>query len=107
MGTLSTLTAVIGLGAVASSFTPAAHASDWSIGVGIGLPGVVVISPTPVYVPPPPRYYGPGYYPPGYYPPEYYPPEYYRPPVVDDGDEDDYERHRHRHHRHEDDDDDE
>jgi hypothetical protein len=109
MGTLSTLTAVIGLGVAATSLAPAAHATDWSIGFGIGLPGVVVVSPEPVYVAPPPRYYGPGYYPPGYYSPGYYPPHYYRPPVIVGGvDEDDYERHHHRHHHrhHEDDDDD-
>lgn len=103
MGTLTTLTAVIGLGAVATSLAPTARANDWSIGVGIGLPGVVVVSPAPVYIPPPPRYYVPPYYPPGYYPPGYY-----RPPVIGyDGYEDDYGRHRHRHHRHKDDDDDE
>jgi hypothetical protein len=103
MRALSTLTAVIGFGVVATSLASTARADDWSIGVGIGLPGVVVIAPAPIYVPPPPRYYGPTYYPPGYYRPGYY-----RPPVVDYGGGyvDGYDRHRDRHHRHEDDDDD-
>jgi hypothetical protein len=106
MSTLTTLTAVIGLGAAATSLAPTARANDWSIGVGIGLPGAVVISPAPVYIRPPPRYYVPPAYSPGYYsPPGYYPPGYYRPPVVgSDEYVDGYGRHRHGHNRHEDDD---
>src|SRR5882757_7490388 len=102
MRALSTLTAMIGLGAAAASFTSTARANEWSIGFGISLPGVVVIAPAPVYVPPPPRYYAPPY------PPTvYYPPGYYRPPViVGSGGYIDYDHYRHRHHRHEDDDDD-
>jgi hypothetical protein len=104
MRALATLTAVIGLGAVSTSFASTAHAQDWSIGFGVGLPGVVVVAPPPAYIPPPPRYY----YPPGYY---YYPPEYYRQPVYGYGgyrEGHDYDRDRHHHHHeHEDDDDEE
>jgi hypothetical protein len=103
MRVLSTLV-VTGLGAVATSLAPTARANDWSVGIGIGLPGVVVVSPTPgYYAPPPPRYYVPAYYPPGYY----YPPRYYRPPVDDDGYEGDYHRHHEEHHHHHEEDDDE
>jgi len=102
MRTLYSFGAVVGLGLAAAAVAPSAHAADWSVDVGIGLPGVVVVSPPPVYVPPPPRYYVPPAYVPGYYAP----PRYYRPPVYiyEDG----YDRHRgwHRHHHHEDDDDD-
>jgi hypothetical protein len=100
MRALPTLTAVIGLGAAATGFSSTVHANDWSIGFGIGLPGVVVVAPAPVYVSPPPRYYEPQY------PPVYYPPGYYRAPIVGYYRYPDYERHHHRHHRHEDDDDD-
>jgi hypothetical protein len=106
MRALPTLTAVIGLGAAAASFTSAARAADWSIGFGIGLPGVVVVAPAPEYVPPPPRYYEPPYHPPAYYVPGYYAPGYYRPPVVGYYRYPDYDRHHDRHHRDEDDDDD-
>ncbi len=101
MRALSTLTAVTALGAAAASFTSTARAEDWSIGFGVHLPGVVIVAPAPVYVPPPPRYYEPRY--PGYV---YYPPRYYRPPVVIYGEDPDHDRYRHRHHRHEDENDD-
>ena len=98
MRALSTLAAVIALAAVATSLASTAHAEDWSIDVGIGLPGLVIIAPVPVYVPPPPRYYHPPYY-----PPEYYPPGYYRPTAPDDaGYVERYDRHRDWRHRHED-----
>ncbi len=107
MRTLYSLGAVVGLGLAAAALAPSAHAADWSVAVGIGLPGVVVVSPPPAYVSPPPAYYVPRAYVPGYYPP----PRYYQPPTVigywhrGDGD---YYRHRewHRHYRHDDDDDD-
>ncbi len=111
MRTLYSFGAVIGLGLAAAALAPAAQAADWSVGVSIGVPGVVVVSPPPAYVPPPPAYYVPPSYTPGYYTPGYYPPpRYYRPPVVvgywdRDGD---YWRHRewwHHHHHHHDDDD--
>lgn len=66
MGTLPALTAIVGFGAMATSIAPAASANDWSI--GIGLPGVVVVAPAPIHVPPPPRYYVSGYNAPGYHP---------------------------------------
>jgi hypothetical protein len=102
MRALSTLTAVIGLGAAATAFGSTAHANDWSIGIGIGLPGVVVVAPPPVYLSPPPRYYE------SPYPPQYYAPGYYRPPLIGYYRYPDYDRHRHRHHHeHDDDEDDE
>jgi hypothetical protein len=103
---IRTFGAVIGLGLAAAVLAPGAHAADWSVGVGIGLPGVVVVSPPPAYGPPPTGYYVPPAYVPGYYPP----PGYYQPPrVIGYWDHDgDYYRHRewHRHHHHHDDDDD-
>jgi hypothetical protein len=78
MRALSALTAVIGLGAVGLLAAPA-HAGDWSIGVGIDLPGAVIVAPGPLYVRRPQSYYRPPYYSP-YYSPDYYPPEYYPPP---------------------------
>ncbi len=104
MRTLYSMVAVVGLGVASATLAPNAKAADWSIGVGIGLPGVVVVSPPPEYVPPP-RYYAPA---PVYVPGYYGPPRYYRPPVVID--EDGYYRHRewhHHHHHHDNDDDDE
>jgi len=104
MSTLTSLTAAIALGAAGASFAQATHAGDWSIGIGVSVPGVIVAEPPPVYVSPPPRYYAPPaavpgyYYPPGYYPP---PPAYYGPAVVGhDGYVDVYGRYhwRHRHH---------
>lgn len=59
--------------AAATTFAPAtARADDWSIGITV--PGVIIVVPTPEYeyVPEPPEYYGPAYY----------PPRYYGPPVV-------------------------
>jgi hypothetical protein len=104
MRTLYSMVAVVGLGVASATLASNAKAADWSVGVGVGVPGVVV-SAAPVYVPPP-RYYEPApVYAPGYY---YARPRYYRPPVVIDGD--DYYRHRewewrHHHHHHHDDDD--
>ncbi len=106
MRTLYSFGAVVGLGLAAAALAPSAHAADWSVAVGIGLPpGVVVVSPPPAYVAPPPAYYVPPPDAPGYYPP----PRYYQPPTVigywdRDGD---YYRHRewHHHHHHHDDDD--
>jgi uncharacterized membrane protein len=107
MSALSTVYAVIGLGTASALVVPAAHADNWSIGLSVGLPGVVVVAPAPVYVSPPPRYYVPPCPPRGYYSPGYYPPGSYRSPViVEYGGDRDYERHRGRHHRHDDDDDD-
>ena len=87
MRALYSLFAVVGLGVASAALAPSAHAGDWSVGIGIAVPGVVV-APEPVYVPPP-RYYAPRpVYVPGYYDPDYYaggyyaPPRYYRPPVV-------------------------
>jgi hypothetical protein len=109
MRTLYSLSALVGLGVAAAALAPSAHAADWSIGIGLGVPGVVVVSPPPAYVvAPPPRYYVPPSYVPGYYPP---PPGYYQPPTAigywdRDGD---YWRHRewrHHHHHHDDDDED-
>ena len=106
MRTLNSFGIVVGLGLAAAALAPSAHAADWSVAVGIGLPGVVVVSPPPAYVRPPPGYYVPPGYVPGYYPP----PGYYQPPTVigyrdRDGD---YYRHRewhhHYHHHHDDDD---
>jgi hypothetical protein len=83
MRALACLSALICLGALA----PAARAGDWSLQIGIGVPGVVYAAPGPVYAsppvyysPPPAVYYRPPYY--GYYHPRYYPPAYYRAPVV-------------------------
>ena len=109
MRTVTSMTAAIALGAAAASFAPVTHAGDWSIGIGVSVPGVVVTSPPPLYVsPPPPSYYAPpapvpGYsYPPGYYPP----PGYYGPVVVcNDGYVDAYGRY-HCRHQHDDDNDD-
>ena len=107
MSTLASLTAAIALGAAAASFAPVTYAGDWSIGIGVSVPGVVGTSPPPVYGSPPPRYYAPPaavpgyYYPPGYYPP----PGYYGPAVVCyDGYVDAYGLYRCRH-RHDDDND--
>ena len=76
MRTVTSLTAAIAIGAAAAYFAPMAHAGDWSIGVGVTVPGVVVTAPPPMYVSPPPRYYAPPAAVPGYY----YPPGYYPPP---------------------------
>ena len=102
MSRVTSLTAAIVLGAAAAFFAPVTHAGDWSIGVGVTVPGVVVTAPPPVYVSPPPRYYAPPAAVPGYYyPPGYYPaPGYYGPAVVCyDGYVDAYGRYycRHRH----------
>jgi hypothetical protein len=98
MRTLYSFSAVVGLGLAAAVLAPSVQAHDWSVAVGIGLPGVVVVSPPPAYVSPPPVYYVPPEYVPGYYAP----PRYYRPPtVIGYWDRDrDYYRHRewHRHH---------
>src|SRR5262245_16548596 len=102
MRALHSLVAVVGLGVASAALAPSAQAHDWSVSVGIGWPGVVVVSPPPAYVPPP-RYYAPrpvyvpGYYESGYYAPP--PPRYYRAPVVVYGHE--YCRERGwRHHHH-------
>lgn len=63
-----------------------AHGANWSVGIGIGLPGVVLGGGPTYYSPPPPAYYVPAprpvYYDPP--PPVVYgpppPPVYYRPP---------------------------
>ncbi|HEY6922625.1 MAG TPA: hypothetical protein VI653_04090 [Steroidobacteraceae bacterium] len=107
MRTLYSFGAVVGLGLAAAALAPSAYAADWSVAVGIGVPGVVVVSPPPAYVAPPPTYYVPPPEAPGYY---YPPPRYYRPPtVIGYWDRDrDYYRHRewhhHHHHYHDDDD---
>jgi hypothetical protein len=105
LSTRTALPAVIGLGAVAIMLAPSARADDWSIGVGLGLPGVVIVQPAPVYGPPPRYYVPPPYY---YTPPYYYAPGYYRPPLIGYGEYgDEYVRDHGRHHRHEADEDDE
>jgi hypothetical protein len=79
MRALYSVVAVVGLGVASAAFAPSAKAGDWSVGVQVGLPGLVVASPPPDYYVPPPRYYAPRpVYEPGYYAP----PRYYRPPVV-------------------------
>ena len=108
MSTVTSLTAAIAIGAAAACFAPTTHAGDWSIGVGVTVPGVVVTAPPPVYVSPPPPNYAPPAPAPGYYyPPGYYaPPGYYGPAVVcHDGYVDAYGRYYCRP-RHEDDNDD-
>jgi hypothetical protein len=97
MRTVTSLTAAIALGAAAACLAPATHAGDWSIGVGVTVPGVVVTVPPPVYASPPPRYYAPPAAVPGYY---YPPPGYHGPAVVcDDGYVDAYGRYYCRHWR--------
>ena len=76
MRTLYSMVAVVGLGVASATLASNAKAADWSVGVGVGVPGVVVS--TPVYAPPP-RYYEPA---PVYVPGYYARPRYYRPPVV-------------------------
>jgi hypothetical protein len=79
MRTLYSFGAVVGLGVAAAMLAPSARAADWSVGVGVSVPGVVVVAPPPAYVVAPPPYYVPPVYAPGYY----YPPvRYYQPPVV-------------------------
>jgi hypothetical protein len=63
MKLIPTLGTALGLGLAVAA--PAANAADWSIGIGIGVPGAIVVAPDPVYVAPPPRYYVPRV-PPGY-----------------------------------------
>ena len=94
--TVTSLTAAIAIGAAAACFAPTTHAGDWSIGVGVTVPGVVVTAPPPVYVSPPPRYYAPPAAVPGYYGPGV---------VCSDGYFDAYGRYYCRH-RHDDDNDD-
>ena len=81
MSRVTPLTAAIALGAAAASLAPVTHAGDWSIGVGVTVPGVVVTTP--------PGYYGPAV-------------------VCYDGYVDAYGRYhcRHRHYYNDDDDDD-
>ena len=103
MKLIPTLGTALGLGLAAAA--PAAHAADWSIGIVV--PGVTVVEPAPVYVPPPPRYYVPGTPPgyvvsPGYYGPYGPTPVYVPPPRWDY----DHGWHRGWHHHHHDDDDD-
>ena len=107
MSTATSLAAVVALGVAAASFTPATHAGDWSIGIGVSVPGVVVTAPPPVYVsPPPPNYVPPAVVPGYYYPPAYYPPPGYYGPAMRGYDwyVDAYGRYHWRH-RHDDDDD--
>jgi hypothetical protein len=103
MKLISALGAATVFGLVAAA--PTAQATDWSIGIGIVVPGLTVVAPAPVYVRPPPRYYVPRNPPvyvvsPGYYGP--YVPVYIPPPDWDH----DRGWHRGRHGRHHDDDDD-
>jgi hypothetical protein len=102
MRTVYSFAAVVGLSVGAAGLATNAQAADWSVGVAIGLPGVVVVSPPPAYVvAPPPTYYAPPAYREVYYPPV----RYYHPPGYWERDE--YWRHReweHRHHHHDDDD---
>jgi len=96
MSRVTPLTAAIALGAAAASLAPVTHAGDWSIGVGVTVPDVVVTAPPPVYVSPPPPYYAPPAPAPGYYGPAV---------VCHDGYVDAYGRYYCRH-RHDDDNDD-
>lgn len=103
MRALSTLIAVAGMGVAGAGLSQTAQAGNWSIGVGIAVPGIVEVEPGPAYVytPPPVYYPPPGWYAPRYvYPPPYY---YYRPPVVAGGWSRDGYEHRHGewHHHHE------
>jgi hypothetical protein len=105
MKLISALGTAAALGLVAAA--PTAQAADWSIGIGIVVPGVTVVAPAPVYVPPPPRYYVPRIPPvyvvsPGYYGPYIPAPVYIPPPDCDH----DHRWHRGWHRRHHDDDDD-
>lgn len=79
MRAVYSLGAIVGLGMAAATIAPPANAHDWSIGVSIGVPGVVIAAP-PGYAPGPP----PGYYqaPPGYYQPR---PGYYVAPTYGPG----------------------
>ncbi len=86
--------AVVGLAVASAALAPNAKAADWSVGVEVGLPGALVVSPAPVYVAPP-RYYAPR---PVYVPGYYAPPRYYRAPVVVY--EGEHCRHRGWHHHH-------
>jgi hypothetical protein len=107
MKLIPALAMTVGLGLAAGA--PAAQAADWSVGISIGVPGVVV-APPPVYVAPP-GYYAPEappvyVLPPGYYGPYVPPPGY----VVAPGYARDYDRDYYRHpgwyRRHHEDDDD-
>jgi len=78
---LIAITGTVGLGLAMSTVAGPAQAGDWSVGIGIGLPGVIVVPSQPVYELPPPAGYVPPP-PPAYVvvPPYYAPP--YPPPVV-------------------------
>lgn len=106
MKALTAIASMVGLGLAMSSLASPAEAGDWSIGIGISVPGVVVV-PGSVYQPAPPAYYVPAS-PPGYVvqPPYYaapYPPQYV---VVPPSYGWDYGRRHHWRHHDEDDDDD-
>ncbi len=105
MRAMYSLAAVTGVGLAVAAFAPDAKAGDWSVGIQIGIPGVVVASPPTEYYVPPPRYYVPRpEYVPGYYEPP--PVRYYRAPVlVYGGEHGEHWRHHGWHHRHHDDDD--
>ena len=99
MKLIPALGTALGLGLAVAA--PAANAADWSIGIGIGVPGAIVVEPAPVYVAPPPRYYVPRVPPgyvvsPGYYGP-YGPAPVYIPPQGWDRDGDWHHWHRHHH----------
>lgn len=63
MRTLPALAATVFLGAGAIGVAPDAQAGHLFVGIGIGLPGIAVVAPAPLFVPRPYYYYGPGYYP--------------------------------------------
>ena len=99
MRALIAFIATIGLGIAMSAVALPAKAGDWSVGIGISLPGVIVVPSEPGYGPPPPS----GYYvppqPPAYVvvPPYYAPPypiQVVVPPYYDGG----YYWHPRRHH---------
>jgi len=105
MKALTAFASTIALGLALSSVASPAAAGDWSVGVGVSLPGVVVV-PGPVYQPPP-AYYVPAPPPEYVTPPPYYaapyPPRYVVPPSYG---WDYHHRWRHWRHHHDDDDDD-
>lgn len=98
MRTATAIIASVALGIALTAHSAAARADGWSVAIGVGLPGVVVVPATPAYGPPP-VYYVPAY-PPDYAPPPYYGDyrrgyyhgehgRYYGPPVSTRGDDDD------------------
>ena len=106
MKALTAFVFAVALGLTMSAIASPAVAGDWTVGIGVSVPGVVVVPgsgyqpPPAYYVPaPPPEYVTP---PPYYAAP--YPPQYVVPPTYGWH----YYHHwrRWRHHHHDDDDDD-